>query len=146
MKKIATYIMIVLSLATIKTNGQTDNKASMDSTKTSETCSADCKANNKSGALTCKLTNPELQERKETVLKSLKVQIVEKKELGNGYAFKFSGTDKILDQLIEFVKTERACCDFFVFGLSISGDKNEAWLEITGPEGAKDFISTELEL
>lgn len=56
------------------------------------------------------------------------------------------GTDKILDQLSEFIKTERACCDFFIFGLSISGDKSEIWLELTGPKGAKDFIETELEL
>jgi hypothetical protein len=46
----------------------------------------------------------------------------------------------------EFIKTERECCDFFTFNLSISGDKSETWLELTGAEGAKDFISTELGL
>jgi hypothetical protein len=30
--------------------------------------------------------------------------------------------------------------------MSISGDKGEAWLEITGKSGAKDFIKSELEL
>jgi hypothetical protein len=52
----------------------------------------------------------------------------------------------IVDELATFVKTERACCDFFNFSLSISGDKTEAWLKITGPMGAKDFIKNELEL
>ena len=47
--------------------------------------------------------------------------------------------------LAEFIKTERRCCEFFVFGLSVSGDKSEIWLELTGPEGTKDFISSELE-
>ena len=69
-----------------------------------------------------------------------------KKELKNGYSYKFTGTDKMVDELAEFVKTERICCDFFIFNLSISGDKSEAWLEITGPKGAKDFIKSELEL
>ncbi|MEM6735340.1 MAG: hypothetical protein AAF620_04650 [Bacteroidota bacterium] len=118
----------------------------MDSTKTAKTCSTNCHARDKSGVLTCKLTTPELQERKETILKSLKAQIVQKQELENGYAFEFPGTDEILDELSEFIKTERACCDFFVFRLSINGDKSETWLELIGPEGAKDFISTELEL
>lgn len=126
--------------------GQTEKENTMESIKTTKTCISTCKAENKSSELTCKLTTPERQERKETVLKSLTEQIIEKKELENGYSFKFPGTDEILDELTEFIKTERACCDFFVFGLSISGDKREAWLELTGPDGAKDFIQTELEM
>jgi len=107
---------------------------------------APIKASNQSGELSCKLSSPKLIKRKETVLKSLKQQILETIELTDGYAFRFPGTDKVLDELTEFIKTERTCCDFFIFGLSISGDKSEAWLELTGPEGAKDFISDELGL
>ena len=95
---------------------------------------------------TCKLTSPELRQRKATVIARLKKQMIDKKELKNGYSYKFIGTDKMVDELVEFVKTERECCDFFSFNLSISGDKSEAWLEITGPKGAKDFIKTELEM
>ncbi len=94
--------------------------------------------------MSCKLTSPELQKRKETVLADLRKQVIEKKELKNGYAFKFKSTDKMLEQLNEFIKTERQCCDFFTFGLSVSG--NAAWLELTGEDGVKDFISTELGL
>ena len=101
---------------------------------------------NSTAELSCKLTTPELQLRRATVLTSLQKQILEKKELLNGYAFKFNDSDKILDELTEFIKTERACCDFFTFNLSAAGDKSEIWLELTGPEGAKEFIKTELEL
>ena len=103
-------------------------------------------AKNNNGELTCKLTMPELKQRKETVIKSLKSQILMKKELKNGYSYKFGGTDKMIDELAEFVKTERMCCSFFTFNLSFCGDKSEAILEITGPKGAKEFIKTELEL
>ena len=92
----------------------------------------------------CKLTTLELRERKATVLASLKRQMVGKRELENGFAFRFPGTDEVLDELTEFIKTERECCDFFIFGLSIHGDKSEASLELTGPEGTKNFILTEL--
>jgi hypothetical protein len=105
-----------------------------------------CCAKNASGVLTCKLTVPELQQRKTTVLASLRKQMVEHKELGNGYAFKFKGLDTVIDELTEFIKTERQCCDFFTYDLSISGDGSEAWLKLTGPEGSKDFVTQELEL
>ena len=102
--------------------------------------------NNDIVELSCNLTTPELQERKGTIIASLRAQLIDKKELDNGFAFKFPGTDNLLDELTEFVKTERECCDFFDFNISISGDKNEAWLELTGPKGSKDFITTELGL
>lgn len=80
------------------------------------------------------------------IVTSLKKQILERKELSNGYAFKFGGSDNVLNELTDFIKSERECCDFFIFNLSISGDKSEIWLEMTGVEGAKDFITKELEL
>jgi len=98
------------------------------------------------GELVCKLTTPEMDERKATVLASLRKQVLEKEELTNGYAFKFAGTDSMIDELTEFAKTERHCCDFFTFNLSISGDTSAVWFEITGPLEAKEFIETELEL
>lgn len=96
--------------------------------------------------LSCKLMTAELQERKETVLASLRKQILERKELENGYAFKFPGNDKMIDELTDFAKTERHCCDFFTFNFTISGDTSALWFEITGPKQAKEFIKTELEL
>lgn len=109
-------------------------------------CSDNCRAKNQSTEFVCSLTTPELQARKATVLASLKRQIMEKKELPDGYAFKFAGTDEVLDELLEFIKTERTCCNFFVFNVSVSGDKSEIWLALTGVEGVKDVITNELEL
>ncbi|HET9136501.1 MAG TPA: hypothetical protein VFO76_07685 [Candidatus Kapabacteria bacterium] len=104
------------------------------------------KAKNTSTELSCKLSSPELRKRKAVVLAQLRKQMLERKELSNGFAFKFPGTDSMVTELTEFIKTERTCCDFFIFTLSVSGDKTEAWLELTGVEGAKEFIVNELEL
>src|SRR5688572_33096621 len=65
------------------------------------------KASNQSAELSCKMSSAKLMKRKETVLKSLKQQILETKELSDGYAFKFPGSDKVIDELTEFIKTER---------------------------------------
>jgi hypothetical protein len=96
--------------------------------------------------VTCKLTSPELRQRKAIVIASLKRKIVVKKELPNGFAYQFKGSDANIDELTTFVKTERLCCDFFDFSLSVKGDGTTAWLTITGPKGAKEFIKTELQL
>lgn len=104
----------------------------------------DYKVENSHANLACKLTSPELQKRKATVLMELKSKISDTNELENGYSFSFAGTNKALDELLEFVKTERECCDFFIFGLIIDKDKIE--LKITGPKGVKTFISDELGL
>jgi hypothetical protein len=95
--------------------------------------------------LTCKLSTPELQQRKKTVVAELKKLLLETTELENGFNYKFDGSDKMLDLLNSFIKTERLCCDFFVFNLKASSDNSFAWLELTGPEGVKDFIKYEIE-
>lgn len=94
--------------------------------------------------LSCKLTSPELRKRKEEVIAVLKSKMQETQELANGYKYKFDATDEMLDQLTAFLKSERACCDFFDFNLALT-DKI-VWLSITGPDGVKDFIKTELEM
>ena len=95
---------------------------------------------------TCKLTTPELQQRKATVLESLRTKMLEKKELVKGYAFRFNGSDEMIDELAAFIKTERICCDFFTFQISVAGNGSSCWLEITGDIGVKEFILNELEM
>lgn len=94
--------------------------------------------------LACNLSESELILRKDSVLNTLKSKILEKKELENGYAFRFAGTDEILDDLTAFIKSERKCCTFFVFGLFASSNQEELWLKLSGPEGTKAFIDKEL--
>lgn len=96
--------------------------------------------------MVCKHTTAELDQRKQTVLASLKTQFLERKELEDGYAFRFVGTDAVLDELNAFIQSERQCCPFFTFGLTVSGEPAAAWLALTGPEGVKEVIREELGL
>jgi hypothetical protein len=101
--------------------------------------------NNHQGQLiACKLSTPELQQRKATVIAGMRRQILERSTLEDGIAFKFNGTDQMLDELLAFIKTERACCSFFSFTLSI--ESHHVWLTICGPEGVNVFIASGLEL
>ncbi|MEO5984589.1 MAG: hypothetical protein ABIP80_03730, partial [Ferruginibacter sp.] len=69
------------------------------------------------------------QVRKATAIAGLKKKILEKKELKNGYAYKFSSTNT----------------DFFSFNTTTSEEK-DLRLNITGESGVKDFIMTELDM
>ncbi len=84
-------------------------QAMVEETKTTSICSDSCQANSATADISCKLTNPELQARKETDIADHKKQVLEKKELQNGYALKFTGVDTVVDALAEFIKTEREC-------------------------------------
>jgi len=100
----------------------------------------------KSKEITCKLTAPEMQKRRAEVLASMKNKILERKELKDGYKFKFVNTDSVLDEIMSFVKSERLCCDFFTFSILVSDDDGYTWLSITGPKGAKEFIELEMDM
>ncbi|HEV8285077.1 MAG TPA: hypothetical protein VGQ09_12255 [Chitinophagaceae bacterium] len=117
-----------------------DDKPAKTSLQPNQTSSMNPALKNKT--IACKLTSPELQKRKEQVIASLKAKVLNRQELKDGYNYHFKATDEIFDEVTSFIKTERQCCDFFTFNLSIS-DEN-IWLTITGPEGAKEFIEMEM--
>jgi hypothetical protein len=96
--------------------------------------------------LTCKLTTPELRERKRTVIAGLKGFLLERTETDNGIKYKFESSDKMIDLVSSFIKTERLCCDFFDFNLAISPETGFMWLELSGPNGTKEFIAEEIGL
>ncbi|MFL5766022.1 MAG: hypothetical protein ACJ77K_18905 [Bacteroidia bacterium] len=95
--------------------------------------------------VSCKLTSADLQKRRETVLSLLKSKTIEERELPNGYSFRFDNTDEMIDTLTDFVKSERQCCDFFNFTINIKND-GTLWFDLTGPQGAKEMIGSELGL
>ena len=92
--------------------------------------------------LTCKLTTPELQHRRATVVEELKGLLNKKEEIAGGLQFAFQSTDAILDKLMDFIKSERLCCEFFSFRLSVI--QETAILEVTGPEGSREFLEHEV--
>jgi hypothetical protein len=95
--------------------------------------------------LSCKLLTPELRQRKVTVMAGLKNLVMEKQETAKGFRYRFDGSDQTLELLNDFIRTERLCCDFFTFRLTVADQESPAWLELSGPEGAKAFIENELE-
>jgi hypothetical protein len=122
------YLSCILGLSVLAAHGQTKRTAMETATK----------------PITCKLTTSELQKRKATVIAELKALVLERTELNNGFSYKFEGKDEVLDKLNDFIKTERMCCDFFTFQVTV--EEQTALLSITGPNGAKEFLKEEVDL
>lgn len=126
--KLKIYLSCLFGLLALTAHSQTKTTAMETTTK----------------PVTCKLTTPELQKRKATVIADLKALVLERKELEDGYSYKFDGKDEILDKLNDFIKTERMCCDFLTFQIMV--EENTAVMRITGPHGAKEFLKAEVDL
>ena len=67
-----------------------------------------------------------------------------KRELPDGYAFELPNDSDVLLTAAEFISLERLCCPFFGFRLEIEGEGGSVWLSMTGREGVKPFIMTEI--
>jgi hypothetical protein len=67
-----------------------------------------------------------------------------RKELYNGFTYTFESSDAVLDMINDFVKSERLCCPFFTFQITI--EETVTLLTITGPNDAKAFLTEEIDL
>lgn len=94
--------------------------------------------------IACELAPPDLAQRKATLLKEVFALVQETRELDNGFAYQFHGDPKTLDKLFEMIRLERVCCPFFEFRLTVTDEGSPVWLEMTGGEGAKQFVMEEL--
>jgi hypothetical protein len=66
----------------------------------------------------------------------------EVQELPDGFAFRYAAEQ--FAQVTQFIANERLCCPFFTFVLKVTPANGPIWLRITGREGGKDFLRSEL--
>ena len=69
-------------------------------------------------------------------------KMLEVKEIENGYIYRFTSDDDSLSQIINLVRLERRCCPFLQFRITVESGGGDAWLELTGAEGTKEFLSS----
>jgi len=63
-------------------------------------------------------------------------------ELPDGYALRYSADH--FRSIAEFVANERLCCPFFTFAIEVAPERGPIWLRISGQDGVKAFLKTEL--
>lgn len=90
--------------------------------------------------IACNLTDPEFRQRRAALLQTFQGAVLETKELGDGYAYRFPSETTWIAELAKLIALERECCPFLQFNLRIEPAAGPIWLELTGPEGTKDFL------
>jgi len=94
----------------------------------------------------CALSTPELREREQTVLAKVRARVREVRDLDSGYALRFDPEGAVLADLATLIDLERQCCPFLRFELQVLPASGPVWLELSGPEGTRDFLRTVLNL
>ena len=92
--------------------------------------------------IACTLTSSELQERRSNSLQKVRRGVVEVRELEDGYAYSFPSKGEWLREVAGLIDLERECCPFLRFRLTVEANGGPMWLELTGPEGTKDFLAS----
>jgi hypothetical protein len=82
----------------------------------------------------------EQRARRRALLDRLRPQAQALQETPDGYALRLPADPGVVSEAAEFAALERRCCPFFRFILEMEAEGGPAWLRITGPEGAKDFL------
>ena len=92
--------------------------------------------------IACTLTAPELQERRSKLLQGVRAAALEAKEMEDGYAYRFQSNDSLLADLATLVQLEHQCCAFLRISLTLEPGDGPIWLELTGPPGTKEFLTS----
>jgi hypothetical protein len=78
------------------------------------------------------------------LLRELATAVTDVEELADGLAIRFPARPYLFLRLAEWMELERACCPFLRFGLVFENRVPTMRLELTGPEGVKEFLRAEL--
>jgi hypothetical protein len=74
------------------------------------------------------------------VLKKVRSTVSEVKEIEHGFIYRFpSGASIIV--LANLVELEHQCCPFLKFSITVEPGDGPVWLEMTGPQGTKQFLA-----
>ena len=71
-------------------------------------------------------------------------EVVEIRELDNGFAFCLGTEASVLGRVAKFIELEKLCCPFFGFAVIVEPEGGNAWLHLTGRQGVKPFIEAEI--
>lgn len=88
----------------------------------------------------CSLMDAELQERRRNVLQKVRSAVSEVEETENGFIYRFPSDRAWVKELANLVELEHQCCPFLKFSVTVEPGDGAFWLEMSGPEGTKEFL------
>jgi hypothetical protein len=92
--------------------------------------------------IACSLSEPELRERRSTVIAELRSHVRQVTERADGYALDLAPSDEAIVAATTFIRLERRCCPFLRFTLTSEPGEAGVVLALTGGPGVRDFLSS----
>lgn len=90
------------------------------------------------------MSGPDLAERRRGLARNVFRGALGLEDLEDGYGFVFPGDAGWAARLVEVIEAELACCPFLAFELHFEPGRGPVRFRVRGPEGAKEFVKTEL--
>ena len=98
--------------------------------------------NSTSLPIACNLNDAEFQQRRADLLNTFRGALLETRDLADGYAYRFPSEANWISQMAQLITFERECCPFLRFNLRLEPANGPLWLELTGPEGTREFLQS----
>jgi len=96
--------------------------------------------------IVCTLTPDALRARREGLLTELLRRSVAHELLPEGLRLRFASSADTLASIARAVEAERHCCRFLRFTINVEPDEGPMTLDLTGPQGAREFVAALLEM
>jgi hypothetical protein len=89
----------------------------------------------------CTLGPAALNARRQGLLADLLRRASRHEELADGHRLRFAASQDIVGLIARAIDAERQCCRFLSFRVTVAPDEGPILLELTGPEGTREFLS-----
>jgi len=96
--------------------------------------------------IACTLDPESLRTRREGLLAELLKRSGGHELLSNGIRLRFAPSSETLSSITRAIEAERRCCRFLRFTLTVEPDEGQFALELTGPQGTRDFVAALLDM
>ena len=95
--------------------------------------------------IACSLTLDELVAMRNSLLPGLLARANAQESIPGGFRWGFEPTLDMAKEIGAVIDAERRCCPFLRFLLIVEPGDGSVWLEVTGPDGTRNFLKTLLE-
>jgi len=92
--------------------------------------------------IACTLAQIELATRRTELLPGLLSQADTQETIAGGFRWRFSEAKGLLNKVASVIDAERSCCRFLRFRLTLEPHGGPLWMEVTGPQGTQNFLSS----
>ena len=96
--------------------------------------------------IVCTLGPDALRARRQGLLTALVQQSSGTEVLPDGLRLRFVPSGETLSKITETVEAERHCCRFLRFAITVEPDEGAITLDLTGPEGTREFVAALLDM